>query len=113
MPVLESPLRESEVIGIPDLEALGAVVYGATDPIDVFHRGRPPKIEKRGDGYAYSFDLPLATSDRVVAYASGGELTVTIDNWRRNIVLPRSLAFREVKEARLRSGRLSVVFGGR
>jgi len=113
MPVLESPLRESEVIGIPDLEALGSVVYGATDPTDVFHRGRPPKIEKRGDGYAYSFDLPLATSDRVVAYASGGELTVTIDNWRRNIVLPRTLAFREVKEARLRSGRLSVVFGGR
>jgi uncharacterized protein with beta-barrel porin domain len=61
----------------------------------------------------FSFDLPFASSDRVSAYAAGDELSVTIDNWRRNIVLPRSLAGREVKEARLRSGRLSVVFGGR
>jgi hypothetical protein len=70
-------------------------------------------VEKRGDFRVYSFDLPFASSDRIVAYASGDELSLTIDNWRRNIVLPRSLAGREVKEARLRSGRLSVVFGGR
>lgn len=113
MPILEAPLRDEEVMGTRLLGALSAEVYGERDPLSVFHTSRPPKVEKRGDGYVFSFDLPFASSDRVTAYAAGDELSVTIDNWRRNIVLPRSLAGREVKEARLRSGRLSVVFGGR
>jgi arsenite-transporting ATPase len=70
-------------------------------------------VEKQGSGYVFSFDLPFASSDRLTAYAAGDELSVTIDNWRRNIVLPRSLAGREVKQARLLGGRLRVVFGGR
>lgn len=113
MPILEAPLRDEEVMGIGLLESLSAQVYGARDPLAVFHTGRPPKVEKRGDHYVFSLDLPFASTDRITAYASGDELSVTIDNWRRNIVLPRSLTGREVKEARLRSGRLSVVFGGR
>lgn len=113
MPILESPLRDEEVMGTPLLRTLSDEVYGERDPLSVFHTSRPPKVEKRGEGYVFSFDLPFASSDRVTAYAAGDELSVTIDNWRRNIVLPRSLAGREVMEARLRSGRLSVVFGGR
>ena len=113
LPMLEAPLCEEEVMGVRSLGELSRRVYGDRDPISVFHQGRPPKIDKRGDGYVFSFDLPFVSSDRVSAYASGDDLAVTVDNWRRNIVLPRSLAGREVKEARLRSGRLSVVFGGR
>ncbi len=113
MPILESPLQDEEVMGARLLKTLADEVYGERDPLAVFHTCRPPKVDKRGDLYVYSFDLPFATSDRIVAYATGDELSVTIDNWRRNIVLPRSLAGREVKQARLRSGRLSVVFGGR
>lgn len=113
IPLLESPLREEEVMGLPLLSALSAAVYGDRDPATVFHASRPPKIEKRGDGYVFSFDLPFASSERLAAYAVGDELSITIDNWRRNIVLPRSLTGREVKEARLKAGRLSVVFGGR
>ncbi len=113
MPVLEAPLREEEVMGTRLLKSLAEEVYGERDPAAVFHSCRPPKVERRGEGYVYSFDLPFASSDRLTAYATGDELSVTIDNWRRNIVLPRSLSGREVKEARLRSGRLSVVFGGR
>jgi arsenite-transporting ATPase len=113
LPVLKSPLRDEEVMGVPLLAALSAEVYGARDPISVFHSSRPPKVEKRGEGYAFSFDLPFASADRLTAYAAGDELSVTVDNWRRNIVLPRTLAGRDVKEARLRSGRLTVLFGGR
>lgn len=113
MPILESPLRDEEVMGTSLLGEVADAVYGRRDPLSVFHTSRPPKVEKRGDGYVFSFDLPFASSDRVGAYAAGDELSVTIDNWRRNIVLPRSLAGREVKEARLKNGRLSVLFGGR
>jgi arsenite-transporting ATPase len=113
MPILEAPLRDEEIMGTPLLGEFSEQVYAARDPISVFHSCRPPKVERRGEGYVYSFDLPFASSDRLTAYTAGDELSVTIDNWRRNIVLPRSLAGREVKEARLRSGRLSVVFGGR
>lgn len=113
MPILESPLREEEVMGRPLLATLADEVYGERDPLSVFHTSRPPKVERRGDQYIFSFDLPFASSDRLTAYAAGDELSVTIDNWRRNIILPRSLAGREVKEARLRSGRLRVLFGGR
>jgi arsenite-transporting ATPase len=113
MPVLESPLRDEEVMGPRLLKTLADAVYRERDPRSVFHTSRPPRVERRGAGYVFSFDLPFASSDRLAAYAVGDELSVTIDNWRRNIILPRSLAGREVKEARLRSGRLSVVFGGR
>jgi len=113
MPILQAPLRDEEVMGAKLLRKLAEEVYGDRDPLSVFHACRPPRVEKRGEGFVFSFDLPFASSERIAAYASGDELSVTIDNWRRNIVLPRSLAGREVKQARLRSGRLSVVFGGR
>ena len=113
LPILESPLLEDEVLGLLKLLDLGGLVYKTHDPVSVLHRGRRPKIEKKGLQYVYSFDLPLASADRITAVASGDELAITIDNWRRNIMLPRTLAGREVKEARLRAGRLSVVFGGR
>ena len=100
-------------MGTSLLEGLSEQVYADRDPAEVFHTCRPPKVEKSAHGYVYSFDLPFASSERLTAYATGDELSVTIDNWRRNIVLPRTLAGREVKEARLRSGRLSVWFGGR
>ena len=113
LPILEAPLCDEEVMGARALGDLSQQVYGGRDPIAVFHQSRPPKVEKRGEGYVFSFDLPFVSSDQVTAYAAGDDLSVTVNNWRRNIVLPRSLAGREVKEARLLSGRLSVVFGGR
>lgn len=113
LPILESPLRGDEVLGLPLLGEVASDVYGKKDPAAVFHQSRPPRVERRGETWVFSFDLPFASSERVAAWAAGDELSVTIDNWRRNIVLPRALSGREVKEARLRDGRLSVVFGGR
>jgi arsenite-transporting ATPase len=71
MPILESPLREEEVMGHGLLATLAGEVYGERDPLRVFHTARPPKVERRGDGYIFSFDLPFASSDRLTAYAAG------------------------------------------
>ena len=67
MPILESSLRDEEVMGTRLLRALSDEVYGERDPMSVFHTSRPPKVEKRGDGYVFSFDLPFASSDRLTA----------------------------------------------
>jgi arsenite-transporting ATPase len=111
VPILKSALAESEISGLPALSALGERIYGSADPSALLHRGRAPRVEKRGGVATLSFDLPFAEASRLAVVASGDELSVTVDNWRRNIALPRTLAGREILGARLVEGRLRVRFG--
>ena len=46
-------------------------------------------------------------------YARGDELVVQVDNQRRHIVLPRTLAGRSVASAAFEDQRLRVTFGSK
>lgn len=113
LPFFEAPLFDREMVGTAMLEEFGSRVFGARDPAAVLHEERPVEVRKEGEAYALYLRLPFAEKDRIQVFAKGDELVVQVDNQRRRLVLPRTLAGRPVKSAVFADQRLRVGFGAK
>jgi arsenite-transporting ATPase len=113
LPFFEAPLFDREMVGTEMLDEFGQRVFGKSDPSVVLHRDKPVDVKKEGRAYALYLKLPFAEKDRIQVFARGDELVVQVDNQRRTIVLPRTLAGRTVASAGFSGQRLRVEFGGK
>jgi arsenite/tail-anchored protein-transporting ATPase len=113
LPFFEAPLFDREMVGTSMLDEFGRRVFGKSDPSAVLHREKPVEVKKEGRAYALYLRLPFAEKDRIQVFARGDELVVQVDNQRRTIVLPRTLAGRAVASAGFSDERLRVVFGSK
>lgn len=110
VPILNAPLFDEEVVGIPMLRRMADAVYGQTDPSKILFHGRAHTVVKTDTGYILSLLLPLAHKGDVEMFRSGEELVVRVGNWRRNILLPRALVTLETRGATFHDGTLDVNF---
>ena len=110
VPVLRAELAAEELLGAERLRAFADVLYGATDPADVLHRGRPLRVEPRGSDHVLVLELPFADRDEIDVARKDGELLVRVGAHRRAIVLPDSLRRRVVKGATMVGEQLEVTF---
>jgi arsenite-transporting ATPase len=113
LPFFEAPLFDREMVGTEMLDEFGRRVFGKSDPSAVLHREKPVEVKKEGRAYALYLRLPFAEKDRIQVFARGDELVVQVDNQRRTIVLPRTLAGRAVASAGFSDERLRVAFGSK
>jgi len=113
LPFFEAPLFDREMVGADMLAEFGRKVFGDTDPAAVLHKDRPVELKKEGRGWALYLRLPFAEKDRIQVFAKGDELVVQVDNQRRHLMLPRTLAGRQVKSAVFADQRLRVGFGAK
>jgi arsenite-transporting ATPase len=113
LPVLTVRYFDREVVGKEMLEAMASELFGEGDPAAKFHKGSPHKVKKKGAGYVLSIELPFTEKKELTLLKKNDELILSIGNQKRNMVLPRSLASRVVKEASYENGRLRITFGGR
>ncbi len=110
LPIFPVQLFDREVVGLEALHRLARAVFGTKDPAKVFYKGKSLEIRAGSPGYDLSLPLPHAKKDEVKAWTKGEELIVSVGNFRRNLVLPRSLAGLEVTRARLDNGVFRVHF---
>lgn len=110
LPILEVPMRPSEVVGLTELSALGELVYKDRSPNEVLYKGRAQEIIKMEDGYMLKLPLPNIELDKVNMTKKGDELIVEIGNFKRDMVLPHALATRNAKGAKFKDGILHVHF---
>jgi arsenite-transporting ATPase len=113
LPFYQSRLFDREMVGTKLLEELGRHVFGETDPTRVMYAEKPVEVKKEGRGYAMYIRLPFADKDRIQVWTHGDELVVQVDNQRRHIMLPRSLASRSLTGAAFVEQRLRVGFGAK
>jgi arsenite/tail-anchored protein-transporting ATPase len=113
LPFLEARLFDREMIGVPLLERFALDVFDGRDPTAVLFQERPLEVKKEKGGYALYVRLPFATKDRIQVWTRGEELVVQVDNHKRHILLPRTLAARTLKGAAFVDQRLRVAFGER
>jgi arsenite-transporting ATPase len=111
LPIMEVPLFDEEVVGMRMLERMADAIYGDVDPSEHLYRGRPQRVEKVGDDYVLTLQVPFATKGDVALARQDGELFVTVGNYKREISLPRTLASRDTLGAALEDGELRVRFG--
>lgn len=111
LPFFEARLFDREMVGLPLLEVFAREVFGEADPTAVFFEEKPVEVKKEGKGYALYIRLPFAGKDRIQVWTRGEELVVQVDNQRRHVLLPRSLAARRLLGAAFADQRLRVAFG--
>ncbi len=111
LPFLEARLFDREMVGPKLLLELARAVFGDSDPTAVLFEEKPMEVKKEGGGYALYLRLPFAEKEAIQVFTQGDELVVQVDNQRRNIVLPRTLASRRLLGAGFQDRRLRVAFG--
>jgi arsenite-transporting ATPase len=110
LPVLVSPYRGAEPIGIEALTALGEELYGDDDPAADAQAAQLLDLERTPDGFVLSLALPLARLADVDLARATDELVVTVAGHRRVLALPSALKRCTVAGATLVDGRLRVRF---
>ena len=111
LPFLEARLFDREMVGIPLLEEFAHDVFGDRDPTQVFCSEKPVEVKKEGKSYALYMRLPFASKERIQVWTHGEELVVSVDNQKRHLLLPRTLASRRIEGATFAGQRLRVTFG--
>ena len=112
IPILKARLFDREMYGLDALNALADDVFGEMDPLEMMFQGAAHDIVKNGDGgYEVTFNLPLVEKRDVDLSKNGAELFVKVGTYRRNILLPDSLARLSATGARIEDGHLKVRLG--
>jgi len=111
LPFFKAPLFDREMVGTEMLDEFGRRVFADQDPTAVLYQGKPIEVKKEKGAYALYIRLPFAEKDRIQVWTRGDELVVQVDNQRRHLMLPRTLAGRSVASAALLEHRLRVSFG--
>ena len=101
LPVKEIPLYTREICGIEALEKLKELLYGDEDPAQVYYNQTTFKISQTPEGFNLELFLPGIPKDKIELSKSGDELTISIGNHRRNMVLPQVLATLQTKGAEM------------
>ena len=105
-------LFDTEMVGPDLLRVVGDELYGDTDPTDTLSQVHPLRVDdvEGSEDVALVVSVPLAVKGEVGVMRHDDEIFITIDPYRRSIVLPDSLRRRSIKRAKLEDGELSVVF---
>jgi len=110
IPLYEAPLFSKEVLGIDALLEFGSTLFSKKDPVDIFYKGKPYDVVKEKGVYSLVLKLPFVSKEEVKLHQVGEELTIQIENQRRNIFLPNFLAKLNVEKANLEDGMLKISF---
>jgi arsenite-transporting ATPase len=110
LPLLQSKLMPSEVVGRKLLVQLGRDIYSGQDPTKVYCDRRPQKILRDKQAYVLVLKLPFVKKSEVNILKNAHELTIQIGNYRRDILLPSALSLMDVEKATLKADELRVTF---
>jgi arsenite-transporting ATPase len=105
-------LFDTEMVGPDLLRIVGDELYGDTDPTERLSEVHPLRVDdvEGSEDVALIVSVPLAVKGEVGVMRHDDEIFITIDPYRRSIVLPDSLRRRSIRRAKLEDGELSVVF---
>ena len=123
LPVLRSPYRAAEPVGVGELAAFAAEAYASagpeTDPCALLSQSESLTIRSvpPSDGadpgearYVLSLALPLADKRDMDLRRKGDELVLTVAGHRRQLALPSALQRCVISGARLGDDRLDISF---
>ncbi len=111
LPIWEAQHYPRDVKGIADLTMVGRELFGENDPTKVFYRGSTQEIVKEGEEYIMRLPLPHVEIGKVAMTKRGDELFIAIGNFKRDMILPLTLAERPAKRAVFKNGVLEIRFG--
>lgn len=112
LPIFKLNLYKQEIAGIKSLTKMAHEIFQDKDPTAIYCREKILDIVKQDSGYLMSLKLPFFNRKDFNIWIRDDELTVQIKNYKRNILLPSTLANLKLKDAQLEGNKLKIYFGG-
>ncbi|MFH1625285.1 MAG: TRC40/GET3/ArsA family transport-energizing ATPase [Pseudomonadota bacterium] len=112
LPILTATLLDQEVTGLELLSKTADDLYKRGNPTKIFYKEKPIDITESNGSYYLSVKLPFTAKENMEMWTKGDELVIKVNNYKRNILLPRILASLKVMDAKTEGGRLKIRFGG-
>lgn len=92
------------------LEAIADALYQEDDPTKLFLQGQVQDLQKENKHYILTLHLPLIEKGDISLTQSGNELIIRVGNFKRNIILPRTLVDFTATGAKFEEGKLKIQF---
>jgi len=110
LPVKEVPLYSEEMCGLAALDRLKETLYKDEDPTQIYYKATTIRVVQDKNQYSLELYLPGVPKDHIQLNKTGDELTITIGNHRRNLVLPQALAALQPTGAKMEEDYLKIRF---
>lgn len=112
LPIYYAPLFETEVVGMEMLSRMADEVFKGESPEEIKYSGRSQAIEKAGEDYVLTIDMPFVEKQDLSLNQKGDELIIKVGTIKRNITLPRTLLNYSITKAKFEEDILRIWFGG-
>jgi len=111
MRMFSAYLMPTEMMGSEKLDAMADMIFGDSDPIEVYATESPMKFFTEGEHHYLSLKLPFATKGDIELYRSHDtSLIVQVGGHKRNIDLPLVLKDSELMGAEMKEETLKIKF---
>ncbi len=110
IPVFKLELLSHELRKYETLRNIGEKLYGESDPVDILFSEKIFEVEKEENGYTLSVNMPFVDKKELKLSQKGAEITISVKNERRCLVLPTKLQSLEINGAKYSDGRLKIHF---
>ncbi len=112
LPIFKVHLFHREMVGREMLQQMADEIFQDKDPSTIFFKKRPMRVQKVNNDYLLTIPLPHSDKRDLDLWVRGDELIITMKNYRRNLLLPRTISALPLKEARFEGDELKIIFGG-
>lgn len=110
IPILKNRMLNTEAVGLELLEMIGDELFGDKDPTKIMFTEQLQKIKKDGNDYILSIYMPLVEYEKFSLKKNNDDFIIEVGNFRKNVVLPRTLAHLEPGDASFNNGYLDIRF---
>ncbi|EMS71629.1 ArsA family ATPase [Ruminiclostridium cellobioparum] len=110
IPVFKLELLNCELRRLDILNTIAQQLYRKTDPKKVLFNEKIFSVEKDQNGYILAINMPFVDKKELKLSQKGDEITISIKNERRCLVLPAKLQPMEITGAKYEDGRLNLHF---
>jgi arsenite-transporting ATPase len=108
--ILKGYLFSTEVVGGNSLEVLGEMVFGDSDPTQIYTKEKAMMIYHENGRDILSLKLPFSEKAEVELYKTNDVLIVKVGWYKRSVSLPYSLMKKNTSKAEFKDGRLLIYF---
>ncbi|MCW6075428.1 ArsA family ATPase [Clostridium sporogenes] len=108
--VLKLSLMNNELRKYSTLKSVGDIIYRDINPEEVLFTEKIFELKRDGDKYVFSINMPFVDKNELNLSQRGDEITISIKNERRSIILPKKLQAKEITSAKYDKGRLNIFF---
>lgn len=112
IPIYYAPLFETEVVGMKMLNRMAEEIFKSEDPIAIKYNGRSQRVDKDGEDYVMTIEMPFVDKKDLNLNQKGDQLIIKAGSIKRNIALSRILLDYSITKARFEDEKLRIWFGG-